>query len=48
MRNDNGAVVYWLGCLTLDQAERDRYPPALPPNAHVAEPGYELGIRNRS
>jgi hypothetical protein len=26
-----GAVVYWLGCLTLDQAERDRYPPALPP-----------------
>ena len=31
-----GAIVYWLGYLTLNQVERDRYPLALP-IAHVAK-----------
>ena len=29
-QQDNGAIFYWLGYLTLYQVERDRYPLALP------------------
>jgi hypothetical protein len=43
----NGAIVYWLGYLTLYQVERDRYPLALP-TAHVTDAGYEPVIRKRS
>ena len=45
------AIVYWLGYVALNHAERGRNPLAAPIcsiSAHVAEPDYEPGIRNRS
>jgi hypothetical protein len=45
-QRENGAIVYWLGYLTLYQVERDRYPLALP-IAHVAKLDQCAGLRIR-